>query len=79
MYVGKIKELLSLNEELDSVKNRLVEDLREMENEKAKLILERKNLMASCETLASKSNLDSQQNLMLQGNSSITQIELDSF
>ena len=65
--MSKIKELLSVNDELDMAKNRLVEDLREMENQKAKLTLERKNLMSACETLASKFNLESQQNLNLQG------------
>lgn len=60
-------------------KNRLVEDLREMENQKAKLTLERKNLMSACETLASKFNLESQQNLNLQGTIIIIKIGLDSF
>lgn len=62
-----MKDLTALNEELDFTKNRLVEDLREMENQKAKLTLDRKNLLSACETLASKYNLESQQSLIFQG------------
>lgn len=69
-----MKDLTALNEELDFTKNRLVEDLREMENQKAKLTLDRKNLLSACETLASKYNLESQQSLIFQG---IAQFDLD--
>lgn len=69
-----MKDLTALNEELDFTKNRLVEDLREMENQKAKLTLDRKNLLSACETLASKYNLESQQSLIFQG---IAQFNLD--
>lgn len=55
-----------MNEELDARKNQFVDELRNLENHKAKLILERKNMMSCCETLANKFNLENEQNLQLQ-------------
>ena len=77
--MAKIKDILSVKDELDLTKNRLVEDLREMENKKAKMTLERKNLLSACETLASKVNLESQQNLHMQGTFSLIQTEPETF
>lgn len=65
-YSIKIQELLHINEELDAKKNQYIEELRNLENQKAKMTLDRKNMMACCETLSSKFNLESEQNILLQ-------------
>lgn len=56
---------MAINEELDGKKNRHIEELRTLENHKAKLTLERKNLMASCETLNCKFNMENEQSVVV--------------
>lgn len=57
-YSQKIQELLSINEELDIKKIQYIDELRNLENQKAKLTLDRKDMMACCEKLSSKFNLE---------------------
>ena len=49
---------MAINEELDLKKNQYIDELRNLENQKAKLTLDRKNVMACCEKLSSKFNLE---------------------
>lgn len=76
-YAVKIQELLGVNEELDAKKNSYIEQLRSLQNHKAKLTLERKNLMSCCETLSNKFNLENQQSILLQGKFFIMKSELE--
>ena len=57
-----------LNEELDMAKKGLVVDLRQIENQRAEVLLQRQKQMSACEALASKYNLENQQCMMMQGN-----------
>ena len=57
-----------MHEELDHQKAKCIEELRILENECAKMVLEKKNLISASETYASKCNFENQQSIALQRN-----------